>query len=118
MPLAVPTEGAKVLIVKFNDYQCPPCRNSHLAVQAGDREVPGASIPARCSYVLKDYPLDPECNVNVANTIHPSACEAAVAVRLARTHNRERGDGGVALREPADADAGPRASRARATSGR
>jgi len=40
-------------------------------------------------YVLKDYPLDAECNANVANTIHPSACEAAVAVRLARTHNRE-----------------------------
>ncbi len=26
VPLAVPTDGAKVLIVKFNDYQCPPCR--------------------------------------------------------------------------------------------
>src|SRR5205823_1111681 len=29
--LAIPAEGAKVLIVKFNDFQCPPCRNSHLA---------------------------------------------------------------------------------------
>ena len=38
-------------------------------------------------YVLKDY-LDAECNANVANTIHPAACEGA-AVRLARTHNRE-----------------------------
>src|SRR5262245_30170585 len=26
VPLAVPTDGAKVLIVKFNDYQCPPCK--------------------------------------------------------------------------------------------
>ncbi len=26
VPLAVPNDGAKVLIVKFNDYQCPPCR--------------------------------------------------------------------------------------------
>ena len=25
VPLVVPTEGAKVLIVKFNDYQCPAC---------------------------------------------------------------------------------------------
>jgi protein-disulfide isomerase len=39
--------------------------------------------------VLKDYPLDAKCNANVTNTIHPSACEAAVAVRLARAHNRE-----------------------------
>ncbi len=40
--------------------------------------------------VLKDYPLSSECNANVANGgPHPSACEAAVAVRLAREHNRE-----------------------------
>ena len=40
-------------------------------------------------YVLKDYPLDAKCNANVTNTIHPSACDAAVAVRLARAHNRD-----------------------------
>jgi hypothetical protein len=39
--------------------------------------------------VLKDYPLDSECNVNVTGGgPHPSACEAAVAVRLAQSHNR------------------------------
>ena len=48
-----------------------------------------AEQPGAVRYVLKDYPLDAECNANVTNTIHPSACEAAVAVRLARTHNRE-----------------------------
>ena len=31
MPLVVPTEGAKVLIVKFNDFQCPACSQSYLA---------------------------------------------------------------------------------------
>ncbi len=41
-------------------------------------------------YVLKDYPLSSECNANVlGGGPHPSACEAAVAVRLARVHNRE-----------------------------
>jgi uncharacterized membrane protein/protein-disulfide isomerase len=86
--LAIPAEGAKVLIVKFNDFQCPPCRNSHLAY----KPVLAKYLAERAGavrYVLKDYPLDAECNANVANTIHPSACEAAVAVRLARTHNRE-----------------------------
>jgi uncharacterized membrane protein len=88
VPIVVPAEGARVLIVKFNDFQCPPCRNSHmvykpiLAKYAMER-------PGEVRYVLKDYPLDAECNANVANTIHPSACAAAVAVRLARTHNRE-----------------------------
>jgi protein-disulfide isomerase/uncharacterized membrane protein len=87
-PLAIPTEGAKVLIVKFNDFQCPPCRNSHIAYKPIIAKF-AAERPNEVRYVLKDYPLDAECNANVTNTIHPSACEAAVAVRLARTHNRE-----------------------------
>jgi uncharacterized membrane protein/protein-disulfide isomerase len=89
VPLIVPAEGAKVLIVKFNDFQCPPCRQSHLAympiIKKYEAEKPGA-----VRYVLKDYPLSSECNANViGGGPHPSACEAAVAVRLARTHNRE-----------------------------
>jgi uncharacterized membrane protein/protein-disulfide isomerase len=87
-PLAIPAEGAKVLIVKFNDFQCPPCRNSHLLYKPLIAKF-AAERPNQVRYVLKDYPLDAECNANVTNTIHPSACEAAVAVRLARTHNRE-----------------------------
>jgi len=38
--------------------------------------------------VLKDYPLNPNCNPNVSAMIHPAACDAAVAVRLAAIHNR------------------------------
>ena len=88
VPIAIPAEGAKVLIVKFNDFQCPPCRNSHMAYKPILAKF-AADRPNEVRYVLKDYPLDAECNANVGNTIHPSACEAAVAVRLARTHNRE-----------------------------
>ena len=29
--MPVPSDGAKVLVVKFNDYQCPPCRQSYEA---------------------------------------------------------------------------------------
>lgn len=86
--LAIPAEGAKVLIVKFNDFQCPPCRNSHLAYKPLLTKYI-ADHPGQVRYVLKDFPLDAECNNTITNTIHPSACEAAVAVRLARTHNRE-----------------------------
>ena len=88
VPLAIPAEGAKVLIVKFNDFQCPPCRNSHMAYMPIIAKF-AADLPDQVRYVLKDYPLDSECNVNVANSLHPAACEAAVAVRLARPHNRE-----------------------------
>lgn len=88
VPLSIPPEGAKVLIVKFNDFQCPPCRNSHMAYKPVLAKYL-ADHPGQVRYVLKDYPLDAECNANVPNTVHPSACEAAVAVRLARMHNRE-----------------------------
>ncbi len=86
--LGVPSDGALVLIVKFNDFQCPPCRQSHMAYKPILARSQ-AENPGKVRYVLRDYPLDAECNANVANTIHPAACEAAVAVRLAREHNRE-----------------------------
>jgi uncharacterized membrane protein/protein-disulfide isomerase len=89
VPLVVPTEGASVLIVKFNDFQCPPCRQSHTAYQPIIRKFE-AEHPGAVRYVLKDYPLSSECNPNVTGGgPHPSACVAAVAVRLARLHNRE-----------------------------
>ena len=39
-------------------------------------------------FVTKDYPLEPECNANVPQTVHPFACEAAAAVRMARRNNK------------------------------
>jgi uncharacterized membrane protein/protein-disulfide isomerase len=86
--LGVASEGATVLVVKFNDFQCPPCRQSHMAYKPILAKYQ-AENPGKVRYVLKDFPLDAECNDSVTNTIHPSACEAAVAVRLAREHNRE-----------------------------
>ena len=88
IPIVVPTEGAKVLIVDFSDFQCPFCKQAFYAykpiLQKYEAQQPGA-----VKFVLKDYPLDSECNVNVAGGgPHPSACEGAVAVRLAQLHGR------------------------------
>jgi len=88
IPLIVPREGAKVLIVKFNDFQCPACGQSYLAYKPILAKFE-ATNPGAVRMVLKDYPLNPGCNAYVANMIHPSACDAAVAVRLARLHNSE-----------------------------
>lgn len=75
--------GAAVVIVKFNDYQCPPCRNTYEAYKPlkakWEKEAPG-----KVKFVTKDYPLDGECNANVKPGPHPLACEAAAAVRMAR----------------------------------
>lgn len=87
VPIMVPSEGAQVLVVKFNDYQCPPCRQTYLDYK-GILAKFQASRPGAVKLVTKDYPLDPECNVNVPGGQHVAACEAAVAVRLARGHGR------------------------------
>jgi uncharacterized membrane protein len=75
--------GARVLIVKFNDYQCPPCARTYQdygpILARYESQYPG-----QVKFVSKDYPIDPECNTNTPGGGHLAACEAAVAVRLAR----------------------------------
>ena len=83
----VPNDGAKVVVVKFNDYQCPPCRQTYMNYRSIFAKYEG-NHPGAVRFVTRDYPLDPECNVNAPNGVHLAACEAAVAVRLAREHSR------------------------------
>ena len=88
VPIVIPTDGAKVLIVDFSDFQCPFCKQAFYAYKPILQKYE-AQQPGSVKFVLKDYPLDSECNVNVTGGgPHPSACEAAVAVRLAQPHNR------------------------------
>ena len=87
VPLIVPNDGAKVLIVKFADYQCPACGQAYLSYKPVLAKY-AASNPGAVKLVMKDFPLNPNCNPAVRTMVHPSACDAAVAMRLARTHNR------------------------------
>jgi uncharacterized membrane protein/protein-disulfide isomerase len=86
VPLIVPRDGAKVLIVKFNDFQCPACGHSYLTYKPILAKYE-AKYPGAVRMVLKDYPLNTACNA-ASGMVHPSACDAAVAVRLARQHDR------------------------------
>jgi uncharacterized membrane protein len=78
--MPVDPEGAKVVVVKFNDFQCPPCRLTYneyrgiLAKYTATKQV---------KYVLKHFPLDPECNPSGGQ--HLAACEAAAAYVMARS---------------------------------
>ena len=87
VPLIIPADGAKVLVVKFNDFQCPACGQSYLAYKPIFAKY-DADHPGAVKLVLKDYPLNHYCNDAIGQTIHPSACDAAVAVRLAAAHNK------------------------------
>jgi uncharacterized membrane protein/protein-disulfide isomerase len=83
----VPMEGAKVLIVKFNDFMCPACGESYREYKPIFAKY-DADYPGAVRIVVKDYPLDPKCNFNTPTGPHPAACEAAVAVRLAAKRNK------------------------------
>jgi uncharacterized membrane protein/protein-disulfide isomerase len=87
VPLIVPAEGAKVLIVKFNDYQCPACAQSYREYKSILAKYQ-AERPGEVRLVLKDFPLEQECNATMTTTMHGGACEAAAAVRLAKAKNR------------------------------
>jgi len=81
VPLIIPSDGAKVLVVKFNDFQCPACGQSYLQYKPIFAKY-AAEKPGQVKLVLKDYPLNHDCNENIGQTMHPAACDAAVAVRL------------------------------------
>ena len=88
VPLIVPAEGATVLIVEFSDFQCPYCSQAYLTMKPVLAKF-NEKQPNTVRLVLKDFPLDSKCNANVQNGgPHPSACDAAVAVRLAAPARR------------------------------
>jgi protein-disulfide isomerase len=87
--LPVPSDGAAVLIVKFTDLQCPLCGIMFFELRPILSKYQ-AQFPGAVKMVVKDYPLQPECNSSLVRPLHTAACDAAVAVRLAR--QRDKGE--------------------------
>jgi uncharacterized membrane protein/protein-disulfide isomerase len=87
VPLVVPSGGASVVVVKFNDYQCPACAQSYESYKPILAKYE-ASNPGAVRVVMKDFPLSQTCNSGMTTNLHPAACHAAVAVRLARLAGR------------------------------
>ena len=87
----VPDETAKVVVIKFNDYQCPACAQTYLAYQPIFAKY-ASSHPEAVRVVTMDYPLDPECNDQSPNGPHTASCEASVAVRLAAGVGRDEAE--------------------------
>jgi uncharacterized membrane protein/protein-disulfide isomerase len=79
----VPAAGAKVVIVKFNDCQCPACGVTHNLYKPVIAKYTSSGT-GDVRYVLKHYPLEGECNPAMARMNHYGACEAAAGVIMAR----------------------------------
>jgi uncharacterized membrane protein/protein-disulfide isomerase len=79
MPISA--DGAKVVVVKFNDYQCPACRMTHDAYKPVFAKH---AASGQVKYIVKHYALEPECNPSVPTGNHFASCEAAAAVEMAK----------------------------------
>ena len=87
--LGIPAAGAKVIIVKFNDYMCPSCRQAEVAYKPILDKF-AKSNPGAVKYVVKDWPWNSGCNFNATSTIrgHEASCNAAVAARIAKDRGK------------------------------
>ena len=85
VPIVAGGSGAAVTIIKFNDYQCPPCGQTFREYKPILAKLQQQN-PGKIAFITRDFPLDPECNPLGGG--HPAACEAAAAVRLAREKGR------------------------------
>ncbi len=83
--LGIPADGAKVVVVKFNDYECGGCRSAENFYTPIIKRMNQAQ-PGAVKFVMKDWAWSTSCNSFIQSTIpgHEAACVAAVSARLAR----------------------------------
>ncbi len=75
------TEPARVVVVKFSDFQCPACRATYFGYQPIIEKY--KDRPNDVRFVTKHFPLDSHCNPAVQTTAHPVSCDAAAAQVMA-----------------------------------
>jgi len=85
--VTVPGTTAPVVVLKFNDYQCPACGQTYQEYR-GVLARYASEQPGVLDFQARDYPLEGECNSFAPGGTHSGACEAAVAVRLAREQGK------------------------------
>ena len=75
-------DDADLVIVEFSDFECPFCMKLWNTVEGYLEQT-----NHRVQVVFAHYPLDAKCNPD-AQTIHPLACDAAVAAHCAQRQDR------------------------------
>jgi len=87
--LGIDPEGAAVVVVKWNDFECPSCRQAEVYYKSVFDKF-AASHPGAVKYVVKDWPLDAACNFHMMSTVrgHEAACDASAAARMAQDRGK------------------------------
>jgi uncharacterized membrane protein/protein-disulfide isomerase len=87
--LGIPADGAAVVVAKFNDFECPVCRQAEVMYAPVIKRFE-ATNPGAVKYVYKDYPLNASCNAHMQQTgpDHVGSCYAAAAGRAARARGK------------------------------
>ncbi len=104
VPIMAPSDGAAVVIVKFNDYQCPPCRQTFMEYKSVFAKW-AKDAPGKVKYMTRDYPLETQCNQFVPQDLHPCGVRGGRRRATGQGKGKGRGDGRVGLRQPAVPDA-------------
>lgn len=93
LPMPDELRTRSITLVEFVDYQCPACRARFLDYEPMLNRL-SAELGDQFVHRRLDFPLDSECNKGGMNAgsanLHDAACEAAVAVRIAKQHGREK----------------------------
>ena len=90
-PVQVNTDGDAILgspdapiqVIEFSDFLCPLCQEAakfNTIILANHRN----DVALR----VKQFPLDQTCNAAVPRTLHPGACQLAVAAKCAQEQGR------------------------------
>ena len=87
-------------IVKFNDYQCPPCRQTYMEYKPIFAKW-AKQAPGKVKFITKDFALERECNVGGQQRRPPGGVRGGGRRPPRAREGQGRGDGGVDLRQPA-----------------
>jgi protein-disulfide isomerase/uncharacterized membrane protein len=74
---------APVVVVELADFQCGACRRAAAALAEAV-----AARKDRLLFVFRHFPLNSDCNPQLAERLHPHACVAAQAAECAREQGR------------------------------
>jgi uncharacterized membrane protein len=77
------SDGAKVLVVEFADFQCPHCRQMYFAYKPIlDKYL--AAHGQEVKFLFKTWPLSSGCNASVPGVHFSATCEASAAFLMAQ----------------------------------